>query len=174
MSKIKELFGKVKSIKHFEIVVAIIVGLVVCAVYFSFFGTSQTKTDNASDDSTTNFASAVEYVDYLENKLENVLSKISGVKNVSVIITLESGFTYDYAKDSETKTTTSGGTATTITTETVILVSNEPVVVKEIYPVVKGVVVVAEGAENFSIKMNILTAVETVLEVDQNSITILA
>ena len=47
-------------------------------------------------------------------------------------------------------------------------------IVKKIYPKVKGVVIVADGAKDFSIKMNILTAVETVLEVDRNNITVLA
>ena len=69
---------------------------------------------------------------------------------------------------------TSGETQTTVTTSTVILVSNEPVIIKENYPVIKGVVVVAKGAENVNVKLNILTAVETVLEVDRNNITILA
>ena len=78
------------------------------------------------------------------------------------------------ATETDTKTTVSGGTETTITTETVILVSNEPVIIKENYPVIKGVVIVAKGAENFSIKMDILEAVETVLEVDSDNITILS
>ena len=89
----------------------------------------------------------------MENKLKNVISKISGVGEANVIITLESGFTYEYATDTETKTITSGGTETTLTTQTVILVNGQPVVVKQIYPVVKGVVIVAKGAENFAVKM---------------------
>ncbi len=172
MNKIKDLFARFKKIKHFEILLAVIVGLVVCVVYFSFF--TKPKTDKTNENLTDDCVSAMEYVDFLENKLSNVLSKISGVGDVNVIITLESGFSYEYASDTETKSTTSGGVETTITTQTIILVSNEPVVVKEIYPIVKGVVVVAEGAENFNIKMNILTAVETVLEVERNNITILA
>ena len=172
MNKIKNFWSKIKSIKHFEIVLAVLVGLIVCVVYFSFW--NKPKNDNTEKNSTQTYSSAEEYVYFLENKLCNVLSKIDGVGDVNVILTLQCGFTYEYATDSETKTTVSGGNETTITTETVILVSNEPVIVKEIYPVIKGVVVVAEGAENFTIKMNILTAVETVLEVERENITILA
>ena len=164
MNKLKTFWGKIKSIKHFEIWLAVCVGLVVCVVYFSFFGGGKSKSDNSQNESTQEYSSAVEYTNFLENKLGNVLSKISGVGSVNVIITLESGFSYEYATDTET----------TITTETVILVSNKPVVMKEIYPTIKGVVVVAKGAENFSVKMNILSAVETVLEIDRTSITILA
>lgn len=172
MSKIKDLWSKIKSIKHFEIWLAVVIGFFACVIYFSFF--SSPKSDNIENESTKDYSSAEEYVDYLENKLCNVLSKISGVGDCEVIITLESGFSYEYATDTDTKTTVSGDTETTITTETVILVSNEPVIVKENYPVIKGVVIVAEGAENFSIKMDILSAIETVLEVDSNDITILS
>ena len=172
MNKLKDFFEKLKSKKHFEIYLAVFIGLIVCAAYFSF--SSKTKADNSEQISTVESGSAMEYVDYLENKLSNVLSKISNAGQTSVVITLENGFSYEYATDIETKTTTSGGIETVVTSETIILVANEPVVEKQIYPKIKGVVIVAEGAEDFNVKMNILTAVETVLEVDRNNITILA
>lgn len=172
--KIRDLFSRVKSIKHKEIWIAVIVGLLVCVGYFSFFASPSEKSDTTSESSTEEISSDMEYVKMLENKLCNVLSKISGVGEVSVIITLERGFSFEYATDTETKTTTSGGTQTSITTQTVIYVKDQPVVEKQIYPVVKGVVVVAEGAEKTNIKLNILSAVETVLEVDRNKITILS
>ena len=172
--KIKEMFSKLKKIKHKEIWIAVIIGLFVCVGYFSFFSSSSEKSDTTSESSTQEMTSDMEYVKMLENKLCNVLSKISGVGDVNVIISLDSGFSYEYAKNTETKTTTSGGTQTTITTETIIYVANEPVVENEIYPVVKGVVVVAEGAEKTKVKLDILSAVETVLEVDRNKITILS
>ncbi len=170
--KLKEFWERLKKVRHIQIILPVLIGLFVCVVYFSFVGSPSADSD--SENSTQEATSTMEYVDMLENKLSNVLSKISGVGDCETIITLECGFEYDYATDTETKTTISGGNETTITTETVILVSNEPVVVKEIYPVIKGVVVVASGAENFAVKMNILSAVETVLEIDRNDITILA
>ena len=172
MNKLKEFLEKIKNLKHKPMLLAVFVGVVVCVFYFSFL--TPTKSDTNSDNSTQQTSSAEEYVDMLENKLANVLANISGVKSCDVIITLESGFDYVYATDTETKTTISGSNETSITTETVILVSNEPIVVKEIYPTIKGVVVVASGAEDITVKLNILSAVETVLEVDSNNITILS
>ena len=169
MSKIKDFWTKLKSIKHFEIWVAVVIGLLVCVIYFSFF--SQPKNDSFENDATKEYSSAEEYVDYLENKLCNVLSKISGVEEVSVLISLESGFSYEYAMDTET-TTSGSGSSTTL--ETTIIIDGEPVVVKENYPVIKGVVIVAKGSENFSVKMDILEAVTTVLEIDESDITILS
>ena len=172
--KINELFSRIKKIKHKEIWIAVTIGLFVCVGYFCFVSSPSKKSDTTSETSTEDIGSDMEYVNMLENKLSNVLSKISGVGDVNVIITLESGFSYEYATDTETKTTTSGGTQTSITTQTIIYVKDQPVIVSEIYPVVKGVVVVAEGAEKTKVKLDILSAVETILEVDRDKITILS
>ncbi len=170
MSKLKEIFEKLKKIKHIQIILAVVVALVVCVIYFSFF--SSPKSDKKEENSTTNFSSAEAYVGWLENKLDNVLSKISGAGKVSTIVTLESGFTYDYAKELETRTSTGGDVV--ITSETIILVNGEPVVVKEWFPVVKGVVIVSSGAGDFSVKMKMLEAVQTVLEIEADDIKILS
>ena len=172
MNKLKNLFAKIKNIKHFYIYCAAGLCLVLLLVYFVSF--KRTKSDKESVVSQAEYSSAMEYVDYLENKLSNVISKISGVGKTSVVVTLESGFSYDYATNSETKKISSSGSETTVTTETVLMVSNAPVVSKEIYPKIKGVVVVAKGSQNTMVKLNILSAIETVLEVDRNNITILA
>lgn len=166
MSKLKSLWLKIKSIKHIHIYAAILVGIVLCVGYFSFLKSD----DKTPEISTQTEDTAVEYVKNLENKLANVLSKISGAGKVNVLITLQSGFGYEYACDEETRTTSSGDT---LTTKSVILVSNEPVVEKEIYPTIKGVVIVATGAENFGVKMNLMNAATTVLEIDSSKITIL-
>lgn len=170
MNKFNDFWQKIKKVKHIEIWLAVLIGIVVCIAYFCFF---MPKSDKNIDDSQQPISSTMEYVDRLENKLCNVISKIDGVGQVSVAITLESGFRYEYATDTETKTTVSGDVQTTIKTETVIMVDNQPVVIRELYPVIKGVIIVAEGAQDFAIKMEILTAIENFLEIDTNNITIL-
>ena len=171
MDKLKEIFKKIKGVKHIEIYLAVIVGLIVIMCYFFFMSTPN---DTKEENSTGNYSTAQEYADYLENKLCNVLSNMTGVGDVSAIITLDGGFTYEYAVDSETNTTTSGSSETSVTVDTTILVNGEPLVVKVNYPSVKGVVIVAEGSEDFAVKMDILDAVQTLLSVDAGSVTILA
>lgn len=166
MGKLKDIWSKLKSIKHIEIYLALIVGLVVCVIYFSTF---TNKNDTQEEVSTGNYTNGVEYVDYLENKLCNVLSNIEGVGNVSAIITIENDFSYEYAIDKET----SQEGETSVTTETTILVNGEPVIVNKIYPTIKGVVIVASGSEDFAVKMDILNAVQTLLEISAEDITIL-
>lgn len=171
MNKLKNFWDRVKGIKHIGIILTVVVALILVVGYFSFF--TKPKEDKIPENSSQEFLTSEEYVADLENKLINVLSKLSGVGQTSVIITLESGFTYEYATDSETKTVVSGGTETTVKTETIILVSGQPVVVKQNYPVIKGVVIVAKGAENFKVKMDIQSAAMTVLKVESENITIL-
>lgn len=172
MSKIKDFWINFKSNKKLQVIFAVFVAILICVICFA--GIKTKNSDNLTENSTQTTSDDMEYVSNLENKLCNVLSKISGVGDVNVIITLKSGFSYEYATNSEIKNIVSGDTQTTTTTTNIILVSGQPVVVKENYPVIKGVVVVAKGAENIQVKMAILEAVETVLEIDQNEITVLA
>ncbi len=172
-SSLKSLWDRLKKIKHIEIYLTVIFALIIIAIYLSTLGIGggkATSTDNNNENSTNTFSSSAEYVNYLENKLDNVLSSVKGASNVKVIITLESGFEYQYATEEETKQTSTG----TITTTKLVLVDNQPVVVKEFYPTIKGIVVVAKGADDIKVKMDILNLLQTVLEVDNANITILA
>lgn len=171
MSKFKTFFEKIKSIKHIHIYLAVLVAIVVCLFYFSWF--KNDDGDKNLQNSSTEQNSTEEYVDNLEHKLCNVIAKIDGVGQVSVAITLQCGFTYEYATDSETKTSVSGDVQTSVTTETVVWDKEQPVVVKVNYPVIKGVVVVANGAKDFSLSMKIRNAIHTILDVDEEKIVIL-
>ncbi len=172
MDRIKKLFQRIAKIKHIQIYIALVLGLVICVVCLG--GMQNKKSDNTTEIATEDCTTAEEYATLLENKLCNVLSKVSGAGKVSVVITLESGFSFDYATNTETKTITSGDNETTVTTETVILVSNQPVISKQNYPKIKGVVVVADGANDINVKLSIISAIETILQVDRQNITILA
>lgn len=175
MNKLKAFYDKCKQIKHFHIYLAVAIGLVICIFYFAVnFKKPSTQSEQNAITSTEDYTSAVEYVNDLENKLESVLAKISGVGSVSVLICLEGGFSYEYATDKETKTSIVGGQEITVTSEKVLTVGDKPVVEKKIYPEIKGVVVVAKGSENFSVKMKILEAAETILQIESENITILS
>ena len=51
---------------------------------------------------------------------------------------------------------------------------SSPLIVKEIYQNISGVVIVASGAENVEVRLNIINAVETVLGVSANKIQVLS
>lgn len=169
------LLQRIKSIKHIEIILLLIFVVVLALIYFS--GSSN---KNKTEDVTAEF-SIKEYNLYLENKLASVINEISGVDNVSVMITLDGGIKYEYAKEKDEVTTSSnvsGGTnSKTTVSEKVVVVSvngkNTPLVVKEIYPDVLGVIVVARGVNDVKTKLNIISAIETVLGVKSDNIQIL-
>lgn len=126
------------------------------------------------------------FEEVLEAKLANLLSQMRGAGAVAVSITLETGATQEYAKNivRESKTiqekdTAGGNRSTTETKDTEgILVGKEsgvdrPVVVREHRPVIKGVLVVAEGAGDSQIKAQLTKAVETSLGIPSYKITVL-
>lgn len=172
--RFKNLFNKLKKVKHIEIYLAIGLALIVGCIYFISMSPNK-KTNNESktqiDNISTSFENSNEYIDYLENKLESVITRVKGVGDATVVLTLEKGFEYIYATEEETKTTSNG---TSITSSSVVMVDGQPVVKEEIYPVVKGIVVIAYGVEDISVRMNILSIIQTVIELDNSKINILA
>lgn len=165
IEKIQNAVTKIKKSKRLQILLLVAFVLIVFVCYFSLTSSKSTKkNETTSDESTT-----TSYVSKLESKLENSILSIDGVSDVNVMITLENGFEYVYATEEQTKQITSG----TLTTTSLVLVSGKPVVVKEIYPTIKGVVVVCKNSKDINIKLSILSAIQTVLNVPNEKITIL-
>ena len=129
---------------------------------------------------------AHDYVRGLENDLSSILGKIQGAGRVSVMITLESGAEIIPAKDESisdkvtNEKDTSGGTRIInekTTDDKVVFTaaqggSSKPLIIKEINPEVKGVIVVAEGAKDSKIKLEISRAVQTVLDIPAYRVTV--
>ncbi|MDF2565211.1 MAG: hypothetical protein K0Q53_1606 [Massilibacillus sp.] len=126
------------------------------------------------------------YEKNLENKLTQLLSRTKGAGNVAVSITVEGSARQEHEKNivKETKTVqekdTSGGVRTTteIKENQQVLVSKEngvdkPVMLREINPEIKGVLVIAEGAVDSVVKANLTKAVETGLGIASYKITVL-
>lgn len=134
--------------------------------------------NNSSDDN---------YAAEIQDQLSTILSKIAGAGKVSVMITYESGKELVTQKDKSVidKVTdekdNDGGTRIineySIDDKTVMVNqqggSSQPVVVKEINPEIKGVIVVAEGAWDSKVKRKISQAVQTVLDIPAYRVTVL-
>ena len=176
------IFKKLKSVKNIEVIIAVILGAVILLIFFSTFSSSTSGTDSVNNSYST---SASEYVLQLETKLSKILSNISGAGQVSVMIAVEGSSQLIIATSTEernnsTSTTQSGGVINSNTSvtiiETPILVStqgtNSPLVLQEIKPTVKGVIVVAQGADNIRVKLELLRAVVALLGVDSENIEI--
>lgn len=127
------------------------------------------------------YVSSKNYIHNLENNLTKILSNIEGVGKVSVMITLESGPELKIASnlDERSTTTSNGENSSTVNVNIVknpiIITQNgksAPLVLMEIMPKIKGVIVVAQGAKNTKVKLQLLQAVQALLEVANNNIQI--
>lgn len=132
-------------------------------------------------------AAASSYEEILEGKLAMLLTKVKGAGSVAVHITLENSSIQEHAKNmvKESKVIqekdTSGGIRTTTETKESeqILIGKEngvdhPVLVQEIKPLIKGVLVIADGAYDSTVKANLTKAVEAGLGIPSYRITVLA
>ena len=108
--------------------------------------------------------------DNLEEKLEDILSKINGVGKVSVLITYSESSSlvpiYNVSSSISTveETDTSGGKRKTETENNekgVITDSSSNVITEKMtMPIIEGAIITAQGADNPTIKSNIISAVE--------------
>ncbi len=126
------------------------------------------------------------YISYWEEKLKQNLSCIDGVGEVEVLITLKESEERVPEKDipeeiKETVETDSEGGNRTVTEknlkESTIYTVNEagqsvPYVSKVIQPVVEGVVVIAQGGDSDTVKLNIIETIKVLFAIDVNKIRV--
>lgn len=120
----------------------------------------------------------------LAGELGEILSQVQGAGKVAVSVSLESGPEQNYALNTTTDKSTveerdSGGGARVTTglnnKAEVVFAQNgsSPLIVKETAPVIKGVLVVAEGAKDSEIKAKLSRAVQTVLNLPAHRVVVL-
>ncbi|MDP5275668.1 stage III sporulation protein AG [Chengkuizengella axinellae] len=123
-----------------------------------------------------------EYEEHYEMELKEILEKIVGVGNVDVMVTIDSTeemVVVENRRDSQQTTTekdTNGATRNITDVSRsgeVVLSGNEtPIIEKKINPPIRGVLVVAQGAENLTVKEMILDSVRKGLEVPAHRIQV--
>lgn len=196
--KIKELISQKKeepNKKKIENLVVFLIILIITIIVINVIWSGDKKSDNSESTSDKNkkLASDTQTVQTSNNetsddlvvKLEDILSKINGVGNVRVMITYSktSQTVPLYNQDSSEKNTEEsdkqGGTRkiTETGTKTEIVykeVNGEkiPITQSVISPTIEGAIVTAEGANNITVKTNIIQAVEAVTGVATHKIQV--
>ncbi|SHJ65587.1 stage III sporulation protein AG [Tepidibacter formicigenes] len=173
--------------KMYSIIAVIIISLILLISISDIFdGKAEKNYPNATlVERKENIKSNTTKEEVLEERLEEILSNIQGVKSVKVMITLETNGEIEPAfnKVISTETTQendSAGGRRVVTTEnntqTIVTTNNkqgnEPILLKSIEPQIRGVIVVAEGAENIVVKERLFNAVKTVLQVSGHKIEV--
>ena len=173
LTGIQEFFKKKKSL---EIVLAIVIIAVIISIYVSTLAPAKTSDNTPAQDDIN-----AQYIQ-TEQRLMEVLSQIKGAGKVEVMITYESGPEIITALNTDQQVTTSqGGDQQSESTSQSQSQSpatkqqqsgTEPIILKENQPKVRGVIVIAKGAADVRVKMDLIRATRTVLNVPAENIDV--
>ena len=137
----------------------IIIGILALGLILILYSSFKSKTENKSQ---TEEFSYETYTKKLEEKLENFILNIDGIKNVNVIITLDTSGGEIYTKNNSSINFSS------ITSKT------NPVYVGEVYPSVRGVAIACTNGSSDEIKNKITKLVSAYLGISSNRIEIVS
>lgn len=166
-----------KNLKLIGLVIALIVVLV---LYFNLTSSKKTTATSISTASVSrDYMTTVDYTNYLENKIGKTISNMSGVSNVSVMVTLNGGVELELAENEDYRSNTTANQSNSTKNETrvsePIIVSRNgtqvPLVLNEKLPDVIGVVVVARGASTKT-RLDIINALKTLLSIPSANIQV--
>lgn len=108
-----------------------------------------------------------------EARLREILSKIDGVGEVSVMITYHGTSTYDVAYEKRQTSSERAEETTKSEENSVITKSGEPLVKGTVYPKAKGVIIIAEGAGRMEVKKALTDAATAALDVASHKVCVL-
>ena len=151
---IKALFDKIRNKQ--ALFVILIIGMILMLAAESFSGDGN---DTVQD---KGYIDSDRYCESLEEKLTAILSEMKGVGRVHVMITLENRNAVDISvkdRSGEAVLKRAGST-------------EEPVITKERYPVIKGVVIAAQGASSEAVCEEIYYAAKAALDVGGSKIAV--
>lgn len=159
--------------KKIENLVFFLIILVITIVAINFIWKDDNKDDTNTNDNSKKLATISQEQTYqedsLETKLENILSNISGVGNVNVLLTYnETEELIPVYNESDKRSTTNevdseGGTRVVKEVDSskeVVYQNDEIITQKKISPKIEGAIITATGANNATVKTNIIQAVE--------------
>lgn len=176
---LKKMHG-LNAKKKTQYLAVLLVVAIILAIYFSSLDTgSAQKTDGEAAAGAP--AETISSDTEMEDRLKRVLSKVDGVGDVDVIINYESTAERvpAFSEDRQVSKSDSQDTSSETTSEKSDIATvqgngaSEALIVKENQPEVRGVIVVAQGAEDISVRMNLLNAVTTLLNVSADKVEIL-
>lgn len=152
----------------------------------AFAGFPERRAVQASTAPTENAPTTTSYEQKLEERLETILESIEGVGRVDVMVTLESGYGYEYAKENkmgsdkledigreDSQKTQEKSTAE----ESYVMVDGKngeksPLITKELEPRVKGVVIVCDGGNSPTVMTQVIDTVRVAVNILSTQISV--
>ena len=114
-----------------------------------------------------------------EDRMEAILSTISGVGELHLMLTLESDGERILAQDTSTDISGDGGASSSIRSESETLVlsrddGDEAVVTRRVYPCYRGALVVCQGGDSAKVKLAVTQAVSSLTGLTSDRITVVS
>lgn len=172
IDKCKALLNK--STRYRMLCVIGLIGVVLIGAS-SFFEKEEMSLADTEDVST-------QYITALEQRLEDMVSAVTGAGKTKVMVTLENGVEYVYANEEKTNsdhTTHDSGSVSDSddSQRTIVTVDSgdgkQGLLVTEIQPTVRGVVVACEGADNERVCELVTAAVKTALNITDKRVCVI-
>ncbi len=155
----KDMFEKILKNKNNRIICII---LIIGVVLMLISGGGRKKEDIAE--------TTVLYDE--EARLEEILSDIDGAGKVSVMITYYSTAEKDIAYETKTNNVGLDSRSESSEDRKAVMTDGSPMVLKEVYPRVKGVIVTADGGADAAVRQAISEAVTAVMDVGAHRVRI--
>lgn len=171
--KLKEKVKLGKDTKKLELCVAILLAAVMLIIFISSLKSS--KTEEVKEP--TMESSVLTYVEKTEQRLEKILSGVKGAGCVKVFVSVGSSSEFIYTKEEDIKESGEGSNKAQTSSTSIVFSKNgttlEPILEVEVYPEIKGVLIVAEGAKDEKVRIMLLNAVSAVLNLEMSKIEVL-
>ena len=159
---------KFKKIKPYHLLIVLALG-VFLLVSSNFFASPKNHETNKKSEEMT--------VDNIEKRLAETVKKIDGINDADVFITYENNGVKRHATNIKDDAVT-GENNVTVKKETSAVMKKEgtletPFVSEEILPQIRGVLIVASGADDLKLKEEITVAISAVLGVPLHKVRVL-
>lgn len=166
----RKLGALLKKYKYAALVFVIGVAILLLPI-----GKSETKTEAAQ---TPQERSDDAYVSELESKLSALLSQMQGAGSVQVMLTLESGSRTEYQTDTQITSDTGGSENRSSEERKTVILSegsayDKAAVSAVRYPRFQGAVIVSEGADLPTVRLDLVRAVAALTGLNSSQITVI-
>ncbi|OOO00177.1 MAG: hypothetical protein ATN35_08660 [Epulopiscium sp. Nele67-Bin004] len=173
---------------------AVLLSVLIVGILFTTLADNQTKNEvseiietfslqNVAVEASSDSIVSDDYERDIEKRLKDILGDIEGVGDVNVMVTLQSSSQKVLAQDtnavtkSTTETDSTGGSRTIleedIESNIIITSGSEPyILIREDMPTIEGVLVVAEGGGDASIRVSIIESVSSLLNIPISKVSV--
>ena len=160
--KLKKGFKGDKRLKIIVIIGVIGVALLIMSEAFN--------SDTVATEGVNVSVNTQEYAKAVEKELSHIISKIEGAGECSVMVTMDCGIETIYATQEESSYDFDDDSESRDNSVSYVVINSpsggkQALVIKEIQPKLRGIIIVCEGGNNSKVKMNIINAVSSAFDI---------